>query len=149
MTKSVIRNRMSLIVLAVMIIGGLLAVTWPVWIAPPNTSITLWLYLILLVLWFPVLIIVFAMQSHRSKSRFFLLLVAGVLMTVIAMVFAASNIGAALIEPKDCISREVSPGQTEYTCTLYGILSHQIYTLQGPTGSPFVYFVSYKFVGTL
>ena len=139
-------NRQTGIVLLVIIIGGVLGANWPVWFAPPNTANTFWLYLGLLVIWFPVLIVLTITHHHGSLVAFIFLIVAGIVVGV--MEFQGLNFAAWAIEAKDCTSHEVSPGQTEYACRLNLIFAHQIFTLQGPTDSPFVRLVSNVFTTT-
>jgi hypothetical protein len=141
-------NKQAGIVLLVLIIGGVLAATQPVWFAPPNTSKTFWLYSCLLLLWVPVLIVLVIMHRRQALAPFFLLLIAGVVVMFIALNFQGERVSAWAIQPKDCTSHEVSPGQTEYVCTIWSIFSHQIFTLQGSTGFPFVRLVSHEFVIT-
>lgn len=141
MKNSPTRSLTPLIVLAMMILGGFLAVTWPIWISPPNTASTIWLYIGLL-------LVVFTLQERRSKAVFFLLLVVGIITTVFVPAISGSNISVWAIEAKNCTSSEVSLGQTEHVCTIWSIFNHQIFTLQGPTGSPLARLVSNKTIFT-
>src|SRR5260221_8395411 len=139
-------DKQSLIVLSVLIIGAVLAAIWSVWFAPPNTSNTFWLYTCLLLLWFPVLVVLVVAYHRRAFESFLLLFAAGVVVTFILLALQGANFSALAIQDKDCASREASPGQTEYVCTLVSLFAKQIFTLQGPTGSPFVHLISNKVV---
>ncbi len=139
-------DKQSLIVLSVLIIGAALAAIWPVWFSPPNTSNTFWLYTCLLLLWFPVLVVLVIAYHRRAFESIFLLLAAGVVVTFIVLALQGANFSAWAIQNKDCTSHETSPGQTEYVCTLVSLFAKQIFTLQGPTGSPFVHLISNKVV---
>src|SRR5438128_1097725 len=135
-------DKHTLIVLIVMLVGGVLAATWPIWFAPPNVSSTLTAYLILLVLWLPLLIIL-ALGHEGATGSFIFLMVAGVIVAIIALSLGGPNLSAGAYQAKDCTSVETSPGQTEYTCKLRGVGLGvpQTLVLEGSTGSPFVHVV--------
>src|SRR5689334_3882374 len=127
------------IVFLLMIVGGVLASLWPVWFAPPIVSSTLWLYIGLMVLWFPVLIIL-SLGCEGAGRPFILFMIMGIIIAVIVLAIGGPNLSVWAIEAKNCTSTEISAGQTEYTCHLDSLLpgGGETLFLQGPTGSAFV-----------
>src|SRR5579871_6074830 len=91
----------QLSVLVVMIIGNILMMFWPVWFAPPHVASTFWLYLGLMVLWFP-LLIVLALMRKASVGTFIALLIVGVIVGIVALAFGGPNLIAGVLKPEDC-----------------------------------------------
>lgn len=130
-------------IVLVMVAGAVLMVTSPVWLTPPNSAGTVGVYLVVLVLWLP-LLIVLAMLGYRGP--FVLIIVAGILCLFVGLAVGGPNLSKGAIEPKDCTARAISPGQTQYTCQLFssfGVASSQeTLVFQGATGSGFMRKVS-------
>jgi hypothetical protein len=140
-------NKQTIIVLLLMIIGGGLAIFEPIWLAPPNTSKTDFSYMCLSGLWVPVLIfLVITHRPHGLVSFFLLFVAAGVVEVVLIALLHTGDI--LPIQDDTCISHEIGPGQTEYVCTsaIVPKLGQERFTLQGPTGFPFVRLVGSEHV---
>ena len=141
-------NKQTGIVLLVMIIGTGLAVSRPIFLAPPNTSETDFLYLCLSGLWVPVLIFLAITHRPHGLVAFFLAFVAVSVVEAVIIALLQTGPGIGTIKDNACTSHEVSPGQTEYVCSsaIVPKLGQDRFTLQGPTGSPFVRLVSSEHV---
>jgi hypothetical protein len=139
-------NTQSVIVLAVMIIGAILAATWPIWIAPPNVASTFWVYGLLLIVWLPLLIILAILRYRGAVTPFIFLFITGVIITLVAIAWGGPYFNAWAYEAKNCTAREVVAGQTEYTCKLFGFLGGSgTLILQGPTGFPLARLISHTY----
>ena len=141
-------NKQTLIVLAVMIIGAVLATTWPVWIAPPNVASTFWMYALAVVVWLPLLIILAILRYRGAVTPFIFLFVTGALITIVALALGGPYFSAWAYEAKNCTSREVVTGQTEYTCQLFSFGGAETLILQGPTGFPLTRLISHRYVSS-
>jgi len=135
--------RQSGLVLLVLIVGNLLALFQPVWVAPPNIGLTFYVYSGLAMLWIPVLIGL--LIAHRERAALPVILLVGGAILVMFIMFAYSGgkfLGTTDI--KTCSQHEVAPGQTEYDCLEAGQFwnMHQDWVLRGPAGFPFASVVS-------
>jgi ABC-type transport system involved in multi-copper enzyme maturation permease subunit len=125
----------------VMIGGAVLMMTWPVWLAPPNVASTFLVYLVLMLLWFPLLIIA-VLRGYRGP--FLLMIGLGIVLIIVALAVGGPNISTLGIDPKDCTSKEIFSQQMEYTCKRFAALgsAQETYIFQGSAGSGFAVKVS-------
>lgn len=141
-------NKQAGIVLFVMIVGGILTATWPIWFAPPNVASTFWIYALLVVLWLPLLIILAVLRYRGAVTPFIFLFVTGALVTIVALALGGPYFSAWAYEAKNCTSREVATGQTEYTCKLSSFGDSETLILQGPTGFPLAHLIAHSYVSS-
>ncbi len=136
-------KRSQRIVVAVMVVGAAVALIWPLWLAPPYFQYTPYVYLVLLVLWLPILFLSVLWRPSGSTFGAVLSVVfLGYLLGFLVLALAGPGFAVLAFEPQDCQQQPSGEGQVRYICkhnSSFGVASiYDLYTLEGPQGWPLV-----------
>jgi hypothetical protein len=130
--------------IAVLVYSVLLVISmlWiPVWLAPPYTQNTLYVYLVLLILW-PILLTVAASIAFRMRWYSILATAVLVILLLITFVTLAGPYLGALIGPSapgsECSAEPLSVNRLRYTCQTYYM---GVFVFESRSGLPIMWLV--------
>jgi hypothetical protein len=139
-------NQCAVLIFIMMLIGVLLAVTLPIWFAPPLTFYTYIFYEVLALAWIPLFILCLLLRPTGSKV--------GIILVSIIGFFVAAYIGASLAynlilssnrfngAVQDCQEELTTDNRVLYTCTFIGFTdTDYVLRFTGAVDSFFVYLV--------
>ncbi len=140
-------KRSSMIVLALMIVGVVAALIWPIWLALPHFQYTPYVYVGLVFLWLPTLFIcVLLRPTGVTFGAVVTVLIIGYVLAVLVLALVGPRVSVWAFEPQDCSQQTAVEGQGHFICKhnfAFGVAStYDQYTLDGPQGWPFVRLIS-------
>jgi hypothetical protein len=137
-------NQCAIIIFILMLIGVVLALTLPVWLAPPLTFYTYIIYEMIALAWIPLLMLCLLLRPIGNKAGIILVSVIGVIVAVYMIVSLAHNLTFVSNRfsgtVQDCEQEFITTQTLLYSCTFTGF-SETPYMLHfvGPATSSFVY----------
>lgn len=152
------RSRCRLVVLLVMLAGWAIALAGGrrVWMAPPATEVTVWLYAASVWAWLPIWVVC-EFRRYRSRAapgagtqrlaRWALTAVValGPLLSCLACVlFVPSEPLGIVFATWECRPEGAREGMARYTCVYDSIEGISRYALEGPEGWPIVFVVDWE-----
>lgn len=144
-----------LVVFGAALIGAGLGWWQPIWLAPPNFHYTPLMYLVIELLWVPLLVILSRQNLAAAKHLWISCLTVLIMLGVVGITLVMTG-GQAFFfmadtpdEAQICRTEILADHQVRYTCQrsiLFGVYQ---YTLEGDLGSPFAHMVEYQALHSL
>lgn len=137
------------LVAMLLLLGMFMLLLWqPLYLAPPHTAKTAWLYLGLLLLWAVFLLIFGRWRGQRYTAGHPIALLAGLLLTCILCAVLRPPAPVMLLANFDCDPAESLPNdRVRYRCHYESLEGRSDYVLEGREGWPLLRLVHQKMTG--
>jgi hypothetical protein len=140
---SITWNQCALLILIIMLIGVALALTLPIWFAPPLTFYTYIFYEVIALIWIPLYILCLLLRPTGSRVGIILVSVVGLFVALYVggslaynLIFASNQFNGAR---QDCTQDITPDNRVTHTCTFIGFTdTDYVLRFEGQVNSFFV-----------